>query len=57
MVSVADPPFISANCLVAPISLGGYLMLGSSVRRVGIKQIQLEQVRVSRSPSRFDRIP
>jgi len=48
--SVRDPPYISANSLVAPISLGGYLTLGNGVRRVGIKQIQLEQVRSSLPP-------
>jgi len=37
--------YISANSPVAPISLGGHLTLGNGVRRVGIKQIQLEQVR------------
>ena len=45
--SVRDPPYSSANPPVAPISLGGHLTVGNGVRRVGIKQIQLEQVRFS----------
>ena len=51
-----DPSHISANSLVAPISLGGHLTLGNGVRRVGIKQIQLEQVRSSAPPLQPNRI-
>ena len=54
--SVRDPSHISANSSVAPISLGGHLTLGNGVRRVGIKQIQLEQVRFSAPPPHSNRI-
>ena len=48
--SVNDPSYIPANSPAAPISLGGHLTLGNGARRVGIKQIQLEQVRSSAPP-------
>lgn len=54
--SVRDPPYISTNSPVAPISLGGHLTLGNGVRKVGIKQIQLEQVRSTAPPPRPNRI-
>ena len=34
---------LSANSLPAPISLGGYLLLGNGIHKVGIKQIQLDR--------------
>lgn len=46
---------ISANLSTAPISLGGYLALGNGIHKVGIKQIQLEQVRSYPTPPRSDR--
>jgi len=49
--------FISANWPVAPISLGGYLMLGNGVRKVGVKQIQLEQVCFLVFPPHYSRVP
>ena len=49
-------PASPANPSITPISFGGYLMLGSGARGAGIKQIQLERVRLSSNPP-FTLIP